>query len=62
MLCLDDKDVQICNALTTTDLNAMGAYVEKMKKERDVLFENIIEKLLRKVQGLNKDGKITLTL
>ena len=62
MLCLDDKDVQICNALTTTDLNAMGAYVEKLKKERDVLFENIIEKLLRKLQGLKKDGKVTLTL
>ena len=32
--------------------------IEKLKKERDVLFENIIEKLLRKLQGLKKDGKV----
>ena len=29
MLCLTDNDVALCNALTTTDLNAMGAFVEK---------------------------------
>ncbi len=62
MLCLTDNDVALCNALTTTDLNAMGVYVEKLKNEREILFKHIIEKLLRKLQGINKDAKITLTL
>jgi hypothetical protein len=34
MLCLTDNDVALCNALTTTDLNAMGAFVAKLKKRQ----------------------------
>ena len=60
MLCLDDNDVAICNALTKTDLTAVGVYIEKIKNDRNLLFKNIIASVLRKIE--KKENKINLTL
>ena len=60
MLCLDDNDVAICDALTKTDLTAVGIYIEKIRNDRNLLFKNIVAALLRKIE--KKENKINLTL
>jgi hypothetical protein len=57
MLCIDDTDVQICNDLTSGDLDARGAFLTQMKKTRKNRFDNFKISFLKKVEGI-KDKDI----